>query len=446
MNDVKAYAAELAAKVVRMTEADQAEALVMTSDLSLTRFAKNRIHQNVSESDTQVSVRAVMGKRQGVASTNRLDEESLSACCAKAVDFATAATEDPDFPGLPGPADVAQEDRVAPSTMAFDAQARAEAARAMIDQSASRGLTAAGAVRVNIYTLAIANSLGTNVVATNTGMHVTVLSSGPSGGSGWASFTGKDASDLAAAALGDEAATLAERSSDPGELEPGTYPVVLGPEAVADILSFLGYVGFSAKAVEEGRSFMSGKFGERLLSESVTVVDDASAEHAMGPTFDFEGVPKRRVELISAGKVGTPVTDSYWAAKTGRENTGHALPAPNPYGPMPLNLEMAAGEDDIDEMIRRVERGVYVTRFHYTNIEDPIPVTLTGMTRDGTFMIEDGRLTRPLKNLRFTQSIIEALSDVRGITTERRFVGSESDAVYVPGLYLGGFAFTGQTD
>jgi len=445
MSEREDFARDIAARAVEMTDAEQTEAVVAASDVALTRFANNRIHQNVAETDVQVSVRAVIGTRQGVASTNHLDHDSLAACSEAAARAAASAPDDPDFPGLPEPRAVTQADRARDTTIAFDARSRALAVRSIIDQSDSRGLTAAGAVRAATHTLAVANSLGVDVAATNTGVKATVLSSGSHGGSGWASFTGPDASELAAPALGDEAATLAERSADPGELEPGRYEVVLAPEAVADIVDFLAYVGFSARAVTEGRSFMSGRTGEKVMSDSITILDDALADHAMGPTFDFEGMPKRRVALVEAGIAGRPVTDSYWAARTGSDNTGHALPAPNPYGPMPMNLEIAAGDATLDELVASVKRGVYVTRFHYVNVEEPVPVVLTGMTRDGTFLIEDGRLTRPLKNLRFTQGMVDALCDVRGVTSERRFVGSEMGASYVPGLALGSFAFTGQT-
>jgi PmbA protein len=221
--------------------------------------------------------------------------------------------------------------------------------------------------------------------------------------------------------------------------------VVLAPEAVADILDFLGYVGFSAKAVAEGRSFMSEHRGERAMSELVTIVDDAVVPTAMGATFDFEGQPKQRVTLVDNGVVGEPVTDSYWAAKLGVSNTGHALPAPNSYGPMPLNLEMAPGDASIDELVASVSHGVYVTRFHYVNVEDPVSVLLTGMTRDGTFEIVNGRLGRPLKCLRFTQSAVAALASCRGVTRERSFVGVEESSALCPGLLLGKFNFTGQT-
>jgi PmbA protein len=438
-------ARELARKVMHMAAADAAEVLVISESSALTRFANNRINQNVAEENTQVSIRAVLGKRQGVAGTNRLDEPSLRAAAEAAVRAASVAPEDPDFPGLPGPQLVKTANRTSEATRAFNADARAETVRAIVAQSSGRGMMAAGKVRVAEHAIAIASTAGVDVAQALTGAEATVLSMGPDSGSGWASFLDVDAASLAAEAIGAQAADLAQRSANPGSLDPGDYTVVLAPEAVADIVDFLGYVGFSAKAVAENRSFMSGKTGEKVMSELVTVTDDALASTAMGTTFDYEGQPRVRTVLIDRGVVSKPVTDSYWAAKLGVRNTGHALPAPNAYGPMPMNLEMAPGTASIQDLIGSVKRGVYVTRFHYVNVEDPVSVLLTGMTRDGTFLIEDGRLTHPLKNLRFTQSAVEALAHCEGVTLERRFVGTEEGAVYAPGLLLSKFAFTGQT-
>lgn len=439
-------ARDLARRALELTPADEVEAIVSASDTALTRFANNHIHQNVAESSVSVSVRAVLGTRTGVASTSRMDNDGLLACGEAAIRAATAAPEDASFPGLPGPSAVTAGPSRNNVVGDFDAEHRALAARSIIDQSASRSLVAAGTVSASEHAIAIANSRGTDVTATATGVRATVLSMGDDGGSGWASHLGPDASGLASAALGDEAATLAERSANPGDLDPGKYTVVLAAEAVADILEFLGYVGFSARAVEEGRSLMSGTSGQQLMSESVTIADDALAAYTLGLPFDFEGVARSRVSLVDRGVIGMPVTDSYWAARTGARNTGHALPAPNPHGPMPMNLELAAGDATVDELVGAVKHGVYVTRFHYVNVEDPVPVTLTGMTRDGTFLIENGRLTRPLKNLRFTQSMVEALRGVDGATTERRLFGSELGGSYAPALLLKSFAFTGQTE
>jgi PmbA protein len=273
----------------------------------------------------------------------------------------------------------------------------------------------------------------------------TVLSAGEGGGSGWASFASRDASRLRPGELGAEAAARSASAATRVDLAPGTYPVVLGPEAVGDLIQFIAWDGCSAKAVEEGRSFMSGKSGERVMSENVTILDDATSPDSAGLTFDWEGVPKSRVTLVERGVVRGPVTDSYWAAMTGRPNTGHALPAPNPWGPVPVDMEMSPGTADVDDLVASIERGVYVTRFHYVNVEDPTRVTLTGMTRDGAFLIEHGRMTHALRDLRFTQSAIEALSRVDGVSAERRLVGEEA-FVMAPTVLLAAFAFTGATE
>ncbi len=442
-----AHAKELARRVVEIATAEgasQAEALVASTSVALTRFANNRIHQNVASEDTGVTLRAVIGRRVGVASTNRTDDASLRACCSDAVDAARHAPEDPDFPGLPQPRPLTLLDRTSENTRSFGAERRAAAVGAIVSQSASRDLTAAGKVSVEEQVVAVANSLGVEAVMPCSGCSATVLSMGPEQGSGWASFSGRDASDLDPEAMGEQAATLAQRSARPQDLAPGAYTVVLAPDAVASMVQFLGWFGGSAKAVEEGRSFMSGRRGERVMSESVSIIDDALAAHALGLTFDFEGMPKQRVGLVERGVVGDPVTDSYWSAKTGRPNTGHALPASDSFGPIPLDVALAAGDATPESLIESVKRGVYVTRFHYVNMEDPVRATLTGMTRDGTFMIEDGRLTTPLRNLRFTQSAVEALARVGGISSERKLVGEDGGAL-VPYLLLEAFAFTGQT-
>lgn len=434
----------LAREVVGRTAADEAEALVVAEHSALTRFANNRINQNVAEDNTLVSIRAVVGRRIGVSSTNRLDADALQACADAAVAAAHIAPEDPSFPGLPTPEPILQAGRASESTRTFDAEKRAAAVGDIVAASRELGLTAAGKVRVGENVVAVANSRGIDVGMAVTGAQATVLSMGETG-SGWAAFLGQDAAELDAAALGRQAADLAVRSANPTTLEPGSYPVVLGPDAVADIMDFLGYVGFSVKAYEEGRSFLSNHLDEQVMSEIVNIVDDAVSGHSLGLTFDYEGCPKRRVSIIEEGVATHPVTDSYWTGRSGWVNTGHALPAPNSYGPMPLNLELMGGDATLEELIGSVNRGVYVTRFHYVNVEDPIPVTLTGMTRDGTFLIEDGELTRPLKNLRFTQPMVEALEGCEGITAERRYVGTDEGSSLVPGILLASFAFTGQT-
>ena len=437
---------ELAARAVKITPADDAEAVVASTSSALTRFAGNRIHQNVAETDTELTIRAVLGTKTGVATTNRFDDEALGRCAVAAVEAARSAPEDPDFPGLPTAARIVQPPRIATLTLAYDAARRAAAARSIIEQSATRGLVAAGTVAMNDIGVAIANRHDVDAAQETAEIRATVLSTGSHGGSGWASFVGRDAAAFAPVALGDEAATMAERTADPTDLDPGTYTVVLAPDAVADIIDFLGFLGFGAKAFAEGGSFLASAVGTQVFDERISIIDDARIAETTGLLFDFEGQPKRHTPLVLDGVAGSPVTDSYYAAKLSMSNTGHALPAPNPYGPIPLNLAMRAGDATVDEMIASVERGVYVSRFHYVNVEDPMTMLLTGMTRDGTLLIENGRLTRPVRNLRFTQSVLEAFNNVDSIGRDRRLIGpAEGGAILAPAMLLEKWEFTGQT-
>ena len=439
-------ARDLAKRTVQRCGGD-VEVLVMSAASALTRFANGRINQNVAEDDTAVQIRAVVGQRQGGASTNRLDDASIEAACAAARDAASNAPEDPTFHGLPAARPWAASDHARPSARAFGPQQRAEAVHALVTPSAeSAGLTSAGKVEVSDGCIAIASSRGVDAYAQTTEFATTVLSMGPGGGSGWGSFMGAGTEGFDPAALGAAAADLAVRSADAGSLAPGEYTVVLGPEAVGEMLSMLAYTGLSAKAFSEGRSFLTGVLGDTIMSESVSIVDDALAADAAGLTFDFEGQPKQRVEFVSRGVAKAVCTDSYWARRLGLDNTGHALPGPNAFGPYPLDLRMEPGDATLEELIGDVKHGVYVTRFWYVNVDDPVKVEMTGMTRDGTFVIENGALARPVKNLRFTQSAVAALGAVRGITSTRQMVGERGGGILAPALLLDTFAFTGQTE
>ena len=439
-------ARDLAKRTVERCGGD-VEVLVMSGAQALTRFANGRINQNVAEDDTAIHIRAVVGQRQGGASTNRLDDASIAAACAAAHDAAANAPADPTFNGLPDARPWVAAGHSRASARGFGPTRRAEAVRSLITPSADlEGLTSAGKVEASEASIAIASSRDVDAFAATTEFAATVLAMGPGGGSGWASFMGPGTEGFDPAALGLAASDLAVRTADSGTLEPGDYTVVLGPEAVGEMLSMLAYTGLSAKAFAEGRSFLTGRLGEKIVSESVSIVDDALADDATGLTFDFEGQPKQRVEFVSRGVANAVCTDSYWAVRLGMDNTGHAMPPPNAFGPYPLDLRMEPGDATLDELIGDVKRGVYVTRFWYVNVDDPVKVEMTGMTRDGTFVIENGTLGRPVKNLRFTQSAVEALGAVRGISSTRRLVGERGGGILAPALLLDSFAFTGQTE
>jgi len=267
--------------------------------------------------------------------------------------------------------------------------------------------------------------------------------------SGYASFVSRDPDQLNVDALAQEAISKTSKE-EPFQIEPGEYEVILEPYAVSELLSFLGYLGFHALAVQEGRSFFSNRFGEKMADEKVTIYDDGLDPEGLQVPFDFEGIPKRKVVFFDRGVAKEVTYDSFTGGREGKESTGHGLIAPNTAGPIPINLFMKAGESSLEEMIRSVRKGIYVTRFHYTNVVEPMNTVITGMTRDGTFLIEEGEIKRPIKNLRFTESILKALSQVTAISRDRK-VCSEG-TVYsrrfvtgtvVPAIKVEGFNFSG---
>jgi predicted Zn-dependent protease len=271
---------------------------------------------------------------------------------------------------------------------------------------------------------------------------------GPEGGSGFAEAVARRVDEIDAAAVGARAAEKAERSRSPVPVDPGRYTVVLEPAAVATLVGFLGWLGFGGREYIEGRSCLSGRAGERVVDPRISIYDDGASPETIGLPFDFEGTPKRRVDLIESGVFRGPVYDRRTAKQAGTASTGHALPPPNPEGPFPLNLFLAPGDASLEEMIARTERGLLVTRFHYTNVVHPTRSVITGMTRDGTFLIERGEVVRPVRNLRFTQSILEALEGTLAVGRETELASEEFflSASRVPALHLQGFAFTGVSD
>jgi predicted Zn-dependent protease len=241
--------------------------------------------------------------------------------------------------------------------------------------------------------------------------------------------------------MADEAVDTCLRNQNPDRVDPGTYEVVLAPYAVVDMLEHLGWVGFSALAVQEHRSFM--RLGERLMSEIVTIRDDPRDPELFPYPFDYEGVPSQPVDLIRDGVCRALLYDTPTAIRDGVSSTGHSLAQPNTFGPYAAHLVMLAGDQSVGDLIAAVQRGLYVTRFWYVRDVDPLRTVITGMTREGTFLIENGKLGRPVRDLRFTQGIVDALADVRGISRDRRVeLGEGESGVLAPWVRVGAFTFT----
>lgn len=435
-------ALELCEIVLSASRADQTEVLLSGSEGALTRFANNTIHQNVAEASTSASVRAVVGKQVGVAGSTDTSPTGLRELADRAYQIARLAAADEDFRSLPKPLPYdGPTDFIDPETAAFGPEQRAEAVASAIALAEASGYTAAGAFGLSTNCYALANSLGVASYQARTSAELSVLVAGENS-SGYARSVSPRVAEVKAASLGRIATEKCRASANPSEIDPGEWVVVLEPEAAADMIMMLGFYCFGALALQEGRTFMAGQLGQKVCGANLDIWDDGHDPRGLPFAYDFEGLPKQRVELIKGGVAEGVVWDSYTAHKAGRQSTGHALPAPSSWGPMPLNLFVGNGDSSVEEMIAGIERGILVTRFHYTNMVHPIKTVFTGMTRDGTFLIEDGRITRGLKNLRFTQSILEALSSVSAISKE----GKLTDYVWSPAMQAERFTFSSGTE
>jgi len=438
---------EITTKVLSLSQADQTEVLVFSDDSQLTRFANSYIHQNVAERNVQVRVRAVVGKRIGVASTNDLSGESLARVVETALEVARLQPENPDFISLPEPAPIPAVRAFSETTASFTPEARARAVGNICRRAVENGLVASGAFSTGVGEIAVANSLGVFAYFPTTLADLkTVIMSEDS--SGYGASVAWDVEQIDAGAVGVEAVDRALRSRHPRQIEPGRYTVILEEYATEDILEMLSYVGLGALAVQEGRSFMCDRFGEQIVAPAISIWDDGLDPRGLPLPFDFEGVPKQRVSLIEKGVAMNVVYDSYTAGREGKASTGHSLPAPNTFGPLPINMFMAPGQATLEEMIASTERGILVTRFWYTRPVHPKLTIITGMTRDGTFLIEKGEIVYPVKNLRFTQSYLDALSSVEMVGRTTKLVRSdfELNGNHVPALKLREFEFTGVTE
>jgi PmbA protein len=436
----------VAAAALELQGADGVEVLFAHEWGGLTRFASSAIHQSTWSEDTAIRIRAVREGRIGIAATNDFTPEGARAAAESALEMAAVVSPDPLYPGLAPPQAVPERDGFDEATAGTAPEHRAASVAELVAQS-PEGFTAAGAYETRASEVAVANTEGQFCWHPWSQASITTVVTGGEGGSGFAECFAARTADLDPAAIGRRAADKAVASRSPVALDPGRYTVVLEPAAVSTLVGFLAWIGFGGRSVAEGRSCLSGRTGQQVAAPSITIYDDATASGTLGIPFDFEGVPRERVDLIERGVFRTAVYDMRTAKQAGTTTTGHALPPPNPEGPFPLNLFMEPGDSSVEEMIATTDRGVLVTRFHYSNVVHPVESTITGMTRDGTFLIERGEVSRPVRNLRFTQSILEALTNTTAIGRETELASEFFySASRVPALRVEEFHFSGRSD
>ena len=425
--------------VLEHSPAQQTEVMVTEWDSALTRFANNGIHQNVAERNVSVRVRVVKDGKTGVASINQLSQAAATDVLKRAVAIADLQPRGEVVP-MPGPAPAPPLDAWSDATAAATPEERADFVQTVCAQAGRAGLKAFGAYSTSAGQFAIANSLGVFHHQRSTQATVNSVVMGDAG-SGYADRGAIDVRELDKSELATEVIEKAQRNQNAQPVEPGVYEVVLEEYAVAEMLEFMSFTGFGALAVQEERSFM--RLGERITGEEVNIWDDGLDRSGIPASFDFEGVPKQRVDLITGGVASGLVHDMQTATRAGRESTGHGLPAPNTEGPFAVNLFMKPGTTAKKDLISDIKRGIWVTRFWYVRVVQPKASIITGMTREGTFLIENGRITRPVKDLRFTQSILEALNGTLAISQSTKLQVSEYlGASRVPAVRLKEFTFT----
>jgi predicted Zn-dependent protease len=430
----------IAERVLKLSEADATEVEIGATTDALTRFANNTIHQNVAERTLAISVRAVVDGRTARATTNKTDEESLRRVVAVAANLARNEPENPGLLPMLGAQDHQKVSRFVAATAAASPQDRARAVAHVCRMAEKNKQIAAGIFSSGSSQSLLANSRGlfARYEQTRAEFSVTILEEHSSG---WAKSNSADICEIHPNALAESASRKAAESREPRELTPGHYTAILEPPAVLDLVGFLFY-DFAGTAVLDKRSCLVGRIGKRIFGENITLWDDVYHPLQLGAPFDGEGLPRQKVLLVDRGVPKSLVYSRATARKMKAKATGHGFSLPNDFGEAPLNIVFAGGEKSIDEMVRTTERGILVTRLWYIREVDPYEKVLTGMTRDGTFLIENGRVTGGIRNFRFNQSIIDMLSNVEMLGPAVRTSGEEAFDMVVPAMKVRNFHFT----
>ena len=444
MKDIN-FGKELVYKVKNILKNYDFEIIASENKSELTRFAESYIHQNVAEADLNLTVKIINENRIGAVQMNSIDEATISKNIEKAIEV-TKITPKLDYHYcLLTPQSYKIKSKYSKDTANFTPLNRAQLVKQLIKEVNQRGYEAAGAFKTEESTLLVANSEG--VFAFDRGTKVDfncVITRDNS--TAHTSFIDSDINNFNIHKITDELLDTALKNVEQIEIDPGIYTVILSPEAVAEILNYAGHTAFNGKMIMEGKSFICNNKGKKIFPETVTVSDDPFDELTMPLPFDLVGYPREKIYLINDGVVKDGVYDHLTALKYNRKCTGNTLsPEQASFGALPFNLVMKEGDSTIDEMISGTKKGIYISRFHYVNILNPMSIQLTGMTRNGTFLIEDGKLGRAIKNMRFNTSVVDMLKAVDMISKERQAKEGFIGPTVAPYLRTNNFTFSSKT-
>jgi predicted Zn-dependent protease len=430
----------IAERVLKLSEADETEVSIDAGADALTRFANNTIHQHVAEQFLTISVRTVFDGRTARATTNKTDEESLRRVVAAS---ARLARSQPKYPGLlpmPRAQNYEKVKRWCDSTAAASPEVRARAVARICRRATQEKQTAAGTYSSGATRSLLVNSKGLAATyeQTRAEFSITVMEEKSSG---WAKASAADIRLLDVDALAAKASQKAAASRAPRELAPGRYTVILEPAAALDMVGYLFY-DFAGTAVLDQRSCLNERMGKKIFGENITLWDDVAHPQQLGAPFDGEGFPRQKVLLVERGVPKNLVYSRATARKMKTKPTGHGLALPNEWGEAPMHLVLEGGKTSLEEMIGTTERGILVTRLWYIREVDPYEKVMTGMTRDGTFLVENGKVAGGIRNFRFNQSVLELLANAEMLSPAARASGEEASDMVIPAMKVRNFHFT----
>jgi PmbA protein len=454
-------AASIFDRIKKLSSADEIEVHFSGGRFALTRFANNTIHQNVEDVNHVISIRTVFGKRTARATTNKFDDEGLRRVVESSENLAKVQHPDPDLLPIPDSREAESADaglsatqrhRYFENTAAITPQLRADEVSKIVGVAQKHNLTTAGIFSTSESVEGIFNSRGLSRWHTQTSAEVSITMIGADS-SGWQKANSPDVANLNPLRLAEIAAQKAIDAAHPKEIPAGKHTVILEPSAVLDIVGFM-FWDYSGMAILDQRSFLTGRIGTKLFGDNITIWDDVSHPLQSGPSFDGEGMGRMRVPLVENGIVKRVVYARATAERMKHsdqkykvgpiEATGHGFALPNEVGEMPLNIVFApaANSQTLDRMIASTERGILITRLWYIREVDPYEKIVTGMTRDGTFLIENGGIRHGVRNFRFNESLIQMLSNVEAMSDPVRASGEESFDMVVPAMKIRDFNFT----
>jgi predicted Zn-dependent protease len=411
----------------------------------LTRFAESYIHQNVAETNLNLITKVINEDRIGAVQMNSIDDSTISKNVEKAIEV-TKITPKLDYHyQLLKPQSYKIKSKYSKDTANFTPLNRAQLVSQLIKEVNKKGYEAAGAFTTEESTILVANSEG--VFAFDRGTKVDfncVITRDNS--TAHTSFIDSDINNFNINKITDELLETALKNVEQIEIDPGVYTVILSPEAVSEILNYTGYTAFNGKMIMENKSFVSHNRGKKIFPETINISDDPFDELTMPLPFDLVGYPRKKIDLIKEGVIKDGVYDHLTALKYNRKCTGNTLsPEHASFGALPFNLVMKEGSNSVEEVISSTKKGVYISRFHYVNILNPMSVQLTGMTRNGTFLIEDGKLGKAIKNMRFNTSVVDMLKAVDMISKERQTKSGFIGPTVAPYLRTNNFTFSSKT-